>query len=89
MKGVFATLTASLLAGVASASPVKRAAEPFLISVGNLTWVIGNDVWNMTQGPKYGVKLNYKDRDCVGTVATGHYVSYSMLSNRLSHYGGT
>lgn len=80
MKGVFASLTASLLAGIASTSPVKRATSPFLTSVGDLTWVIGNDVWNMTQGPKYGVKLNYKERDCVGDVATGHYVSYSMPS---------
>jgi hypothetical protein len=32
----------------------------------------------MTQGPKYGVKLYYKDHDCVGN-AVGHYVSYSMF----------
>lgn len=37
---------------------------------------MGNDVWNMTQGRQYGVKLYYKDHDCVGD-AVGHYVSYS------------
>jgi rhamnogalacturonan endolyase len=74
MKGLFFSLVATLLAGVASAAPTKQ--EPFLTEAGNRTWVIGNDVWNMTQGPIYGVKLWYKGRDCVDE-AVGHYVSYS------------
>lgn len=70
-------LFAAALAGLVSnavAAPAK--AEPFLTQVNNQTWIIGNDVWNMTQGLKYGVKLYYKDRDLVGN-AVGHYVSYS------------
>lgn len=71
MKSFLVTAAASLLAGMVSA-----ATGPFLTTVGSQTWIIGNEVWNMTQGPKYGVKLNYKDHDCVGN-AVGHYVSYS------------
>ncbi|KAG9520070.1 polysaccharide lyase family 4 protein, partial [Aureobasidium melanogenum] len=33
----------------------------FLKDNGNGTWVIGNDVWNMTQDNIYGSKLYYKD----------------------------
>ena len=51
----------SVVAGGLAAPPP----EPFLTEVGTRTWVIGNDVWNMTQGPKYGVKLWYGGRDCV------------------------
>jgi len=69
-KRIFVTLAASLVTAVAAAT------GPFLTAVGNQTWIIGNDVWNMTQGPKYGVKLYYKEHDCVGD-AVGHYVSYS------------
>jgi rhamnogalacturonan endolyase len=49
---------------------------PFLKEVSHTTWIIGNDVWNVTQGRTYATKLWYKDRDCVGS-AVGHYVSYS------------
>ena len=69
----------SLLIGAASALPTKRATGPFLTQVDNDTWIIGNELWNMTQGRQYGVKLYYKDHDCVGD-AVGHYVSYSMFS---------
>ncbi len=68
---------ASLLANVANAVPAEKKAEPFLTPIDSQTWVIGNDVWNMTQGRQYGVKLYYKNRDCVGN-AVGHYASYSM-----------
>lgn len=70
MKGVLAILAASL------ATVVAAATGPFLTAVGDQTWIIGNEVWNMTQGPTYGVKLYYKDHDCVGD-AVGHHVSYS------------
>lgn len=73
MKGFVATVAASLAAVVAAAT------GPFLTAVDKQTWIIGNDVWNMTQGPIYGVKLFYKERDIVGNAA-GHYVSYSMSS---------
>lgn len=84
MRNFAVSLTASLLASVANAAPGKgsghgnKGTAPFLTPIGDQTWVIGNDVWNMTQGPKYGIKLYYKNRDCVGD-AWGHYVSYSMF----------
>ncbi|KAL0937433.1 rhamnogalacturonate lyase [Colletotrichum truncatum] len=77
-------LFATALAGLASttlAAPAKP--EPFLTQVDNQTWIIGNDVWNMTQGLKYGVKLNYKNRDLVGN-AVGHYVSYNGAANDIA-----
>ncbi|SPQ19210.1 91248076-cdc2-4831-98e6-2ed04e510963 [Thermothielavioides terrestris] len=82
MRSLAVSLAASLLANVANASPTKKATAPFLTSIGNQTWVIGNDVWNMTQGPQFGVKLYYKDHDCVGD-AWGHYVSYNGAADNL------
>ena len=72
------TFIASLALLLARAVGLTAAKEPFLEQIGARTWVIGNDVWNMTQGRTYGVKLWYKGRDCVGD-AVGHYVSYSKL----------
>lgn len=64
-------------AALVSASPAKHdPPAPFLNQVDSQTWVIGNELWNLTQGPKYGVKLFYKGHDCVGD-AVGHYASYS------------
>lgn len=60
---------------------VGRATGPFLTQLDNQTWVIGNEVWNLTQQVTYGVKLYYKDHDCVGD-AVGHYVSYSVSYER-------
>ena len=51
------------------------AAGPFL-KPQNGSWVIGNDLWNITQGPVYGKKLFYKGKDIIGD-AVGHYVGYS------------
>jgi rhamnogalacturonan endolyase len=51
----------------------------FLEDNGDGTWIIGNDVWNVTQEKIYGSKLYYKDQELVGE-ATGHYVSYSKPS---------
>lgn len=70
--------TVLLLAGVLTrAHPLaERAAGPFLSQVDNQTWVIGNELWNLTQQRTYGVKLFYKESDLVGD-AVGHYVSYS------------
>ncbi|KAJ2904562.1 hypothetical protein MKZ38_007761 [Zalerion maritima] len=58
-------------------------ATPFFTTVDNTTWIIGNGVWNMTQGYQYGIKLWYKGRDCVGD-AWGHYVSYNGAASDLA-----
>jgi rhamnogalacturonan endolyase len=76
MKG-FITAAASLLLSTVNALPSKPASGPFLTQVDNSTWVLGNEIWNVTQQQIYGVKLMYKEKDCVGE-AVGHYVSYSM-----------
>ncbi|KAI1198264.1 rhamnogalacturonate lyase [Nemania serpens] len=71
-------------AALVSASPAKHdPPAPFLNQVDSQTWVIGNELWNLTQGPKYGVKLFYKGHDCVGD-AVGHYASYNGAANDLS-----
>lgn len=76
MRASFATWVA-LLAGSVLGRPSNGSRRaPFLEEVDGETWVIGNELWNMTQGRQYGVKLYYKDHDCVGD-AVGHYVSYS------------
>lgn len=60
----------------AAARVVALATGPFLTQLDNQTWVIGNEIWNMTQQVTYGVNLYYQDHDCVND-AVGHYVSYS------------
>jgi rhamnogalacturonan endolyase len=70
------------LAVLAAASPIEeRTNKPksFLQELGNSTWVIGNDVWNVTQNRQYANKLWYKGKDRVGN-AVGHYVSYSNVT---------
>ncbi|PBP19949.1 putative rhamnogalacturonan lyase [Diplocarpon rosae] len=51
------------------------AAGPFFMEISTTEHVIGNDLWNITIGTRYGTKLYYKGRDLVGKGA-GHYVSY-------------
>ncbi|TKX21756.1 rhamnogalacturonan lyase B-like protein 3 [Elsinoe australis] len=58
-------------------------ASPFLQQLNGTTWIIGNDLWNMTQNEKYGTKLWYKGRDLVDE-AVGHYVSYNGAKNDLA-----
>lgn len=68
------------LAALTVASPVEgRAKKPksFLKELGNSTWVLGNEIWNVTQNRQYANKLYFKGADRVGK-AVGHYVSYSM-----------
>lgn len=80
--GLFQIAGIAALAACASSAPAdRRAASPksFLKDLGNSTWVIGNDIWNMTQGRQYGIELMYEGKDLVGPTATGHYVSYSEL----------
>jgi rhamnogalacturonan endolyase len=67
------------LAALAAAAPFEeRAKEPksFLKELGNSTWMLGNEIWNVTQNRQYANKLWYKGKDRVGN-AVGHYVSYS------------
>ena len=60
------------------ATPVAPAPSPrsFLKKVDNSTWIIGNELWNVTQNRQYATKLYYKEKDRVSN-AVGHYVSYS------------
>lgn len=77
----FKHLCLAALAGSTFAAPLEeRAKQPksFFKEVGNSTWVIGNDVWNVTQNLQYATKLWYKGKDRVGQ-AVGHYASYSEL----------
>lgn len=54
---------------------------PFLKEVGDGSWVIGNDIWNVTQGPVYAKKLFWEGvpgADLVGS-AVGHYIGYGKF----------
>ena len=66
----------SALAAVALLAQACAAKGPFLTQLNDTTWIIGNDHWNLTQGPKYATKLYWKGKDLVDE-AWGHYVSYS------------
>ncbi|VDB87394.1 unnamed protein product [Peniophora sp. CBMAI 1063] len=55
------------------------AAGPFLQTL-NGSWVIGNDLWNVTQGTVYGKPAYYKGQDIVGE-AVGHYTGYNGETN--------
>lgn len=63
----------SVLALVLAALPFVAAGGPFLQQTSNNTWIIGNDLWNITQGSIYGTKLYYQGKDAIGKAA-GHYV---------------
>lgn len=70
------------LAALVAAAPLEdRAKKPksFLKELGNSTWVIGNEIWNVTQNRQYANRLWYKGKDRVGD-AVGHYVSYSTYA---------
>ncbi|KAE9979273.1 hypothetical protein EG328_000996 [Venturia inaequalis] len=60
-----------------SVASIATAGEPFLKEVNKETHIIGNDIWNVTIGAKYGTKLFYKGVNLVGKAA-GHYVTYSV-----------
>jgi rhamnogalacturonan endolyase len=65
------------LAGLVAASPAAKKPKSFLKELGNSTWVLGNEIWNVTQNRQYANQLWYAGKDRVGA-AVGHYVSYSM-----------
>ncbi|KAI0130102.1 polysaccharide lyase family 4 protein [Xylariales sp. AK1849] len=88
MKGFFTSLATLLPSFVTAVSLHGRATGPFLSQVDNFTWVMGNQLWNVTQGQTYGVKLYFKDRDCVGD-AVGHYVSYNGAASNLNWTSAT
>lgn len=69
-------------AALVAASPLEKRPKSFLKEVGNSTWVLGNELWNVTQNRQYANQLWYKGKDRVGN-AVGHYVSYSKFSNLL------
>lgn len=72
------------LAALVAAVPLEeRAKKPksFLTDLGNQTWVLGNEIWNVTQNKVYANELWYKGADRVGNAA-GHYVSYSTCESK-------
>lgn len=66
--------------GLAGSLAAVVAKGPFLESLNDGTWIIGNDFWNVTQGPVYATKLFWQGvpgADLVGS-AVGHYTGYGM-----------
>lgn len=62
-------------------SLVAAETGPFLKKVGDGSWVVGNDIWNVTQGPVYATKLFWEGvpgADLVGS-AVGHYIGYGKF----------
>lgn len=88
MGGFKFVALAALASSIIAAPLEERAKQPksFFKEVGNSTWVIGNDVWNVTQNIQYANKLWYKGKDRVGK-AVGHYVSYSRSRSCKAVYG--
>ncbi|KAF3350912.1 hypothetical protein VD0002_g1294 [Verticillium dahliae] len=69
--------------GLAGSLAAVVAKGPFLESLNDGTWIIGNDFWNVTQGPVYATKLFWQGvpgADLVGS-AVGHYTGYDGESN--------
>ncbi|KAH7133728.1 polysaccharide lyase family 4, domain III-domain-containing protein [Dactylonectria macrodidyma] len=68
----------------ALAAPLVAAGQgPFLSEVGDGSWVVGNDIWNVTQGSVYATKLFWEGvpgADLVGS-AVGHYIGYDGEAN--------
>jgi rhamnogalacturonan endolyase len=72
-------------AAVVAAAPSANSKQPksFLKELGNSTWVLGNEIWNVTQNRQYADQLWYKGKDRVGD-AVGHYVSYNGAASDLN-----
>lgn len=59
----------------------------FLTQLDNQTWVFGNDLWNVTEGPYYATKLYSSilpGHDLVGA-ASGHYAGIGETIH--THHG--
>ena len=67
----------SWLVGFLAAVKLSLAKGPFLQQVSSTQWVIGNDLWNVTQGSIYAANLQYQGSDAVKGAA-GHYAGYGM-----------
>ncbi|KAL6912403.1 hypothetical protein ACHAPO_010339 [Fusarium lateritium] len=75
------SLSLSLLPLVFQAVSASRG--PFLEDNGDGSWVIGNELWNVTQGSVYAKNLYWKGvpgADLVGS-ASGHYLGYDGENN--------
>lgn len=82
---VNAAIAVAALLSPAIAAPLgDQKPKGFLKELGNSTWVIGNEIWNVTQNRQYADQLWYKGEDRVGD-AVGHYVSYSKSTLHLRH----
>jgi rhamnogalacturonan endolyase len=73
------------IATVVVAAPSANLKQPksFLKELGNSTWILGNEIWNVTQNRQYADQLWYKGKDRVGD-AVGHYVSYNGAASDLN-----
>lgn len=70
--------TVSIFAALATAK-TTFAKGPFLKQISSTQWIIGNDLWNVTQGETYATNLQYQGSDAVSK-AQGHYAGYGTLS---------
>ena len=68
---------ASVLTVLITAARAALAKGPFLQQVTSSQWIIGNDIWNLTQGPTYATNLQFQGSDVVGK-AQGHYTGVGM-----------
>lgn len=71
------------LASLASTVAYATSTGPFLKAIGDNSWVIGNDHWNVTQGPVYATQLFWDGvpgDDLVGS-ASGHYIGYGKFGS--------
>ncbi|THC93613.1 hypothetical protein EYZ11_006897 [Aspergillus tanneri] len=88
------TLNIGVFCAVLTGILVVQAKGPFLHKLNETTHIIGNDLWNVTIGHQYGVKLFYRETDLVGN-AWGYYVSYNGAQSNLNwtsasiHHRGT
>lgn len=60
-----------------AAAKTTLATGPFLKQVSSIQWIIGNNLWNLTQGATYATNLQYQGADAVGK-AQGHYAGVGV-----------
>lgn len=76
--------TISFIAALAAVKSVV-AKGPFLQQVSSSQWIIGNDIWNLTQDASYATKLQYQGSDIVGK-ARGHYAGVGTYVHKYLPY---
>ena len=74
-------MRAASLFTVLTAARTALAKGPFLQQVTSSKWVIGNDIWNLTQGPTYATNLYFQGSNAVGK-AQGHYAGVGTFFHR-------